>query len=452
MHAAPVRDRLIHALRLDLVGPDPLDPRDTSLANEVLEVPPTHWYLTGFLVPSGVVAELFKDPTSTEQINSGANSAEEGEDDDGPARRPVFPSSLGVTVLVPPDATTLHITARWATYTPEAASPKTSAGVAEPVERGGLPLLRWTRQPHEAEVSLDATTMRKGSVLAGSGGVVVRGVMRPLREDERAQVPAGTSVITVFLVNQRPPIEAGPDQDRAVIFQAELAVHCSEGIVPRPNVRGVHIDDALDERMGDLQYRDSFEYAVDHGVSVRATVQGCGADVFCDDLRTTWTPSAQVERVIPLEVPGFELGMDALAAMESPAALRTVVAPMVTRYRAWITQQGQTALDTPAREDLSRFLLEEASRACDRIQVGLAHADDPRVFDAFRRANRAMADAARQRSPHRYLAKDNGGEGKVPRWRPFQLAFVLMNVAAQALGAQFQGLRERGGFRRMAGT
>lgn len=36
MHAAPVRDRLIHALRLDLVGPDPLDPRDESLAREVL--------------------------------------------------------------------------------------------------------------------------------------------------------------------------------------------------------------------------------------------------------------------------------------------------------------------------------------------------------------------------------------------------------------------------------
>lgn len=251
-------------------------------------------------------SELFEDPTASEQINSGASSAEEGEDDDGPARRPVFPSSLGVTVLVPPEATTLHVTARWATYVPEASAPKTSAGVAEPVERGGLPLLRWTRQPHDAEVSLslDAATMRKGAVLAGSGGVVVRGVMRPLREDERAQVPAGTCVITVFLVNQRPPIEAGPDQDRAVIFQAELAVHCSEGFVPRPNARGAHLDDGLDERMGDLQYRDAFEYAVGHGVSVRATVQGCGADVFCDDVRTTWTPSAQVERVIPSEVPG----------------------------------------------------------------------------------------------------------------------------------------------------
>ncbi|TAK20572.1 MAG: helicase [Myxococcaceae bacterium] len=434
MNAAPVRDRLIHALRLDLVGPDPLDPRDAPLASEVLEVPPTHWYLTGFLVPSGVVAELFEDPTATEEVTSGASGSEEGEDDDGPARRPVFPSSLGVTVLVPAEATTLHITARWATYTPEAAAPKSATAATEPIERGGLPTLRWTREPYEAEVSLalDAATMRKGATLPGSGGVLVRGVMRPLREDERAQVPPKTCVVTIFLVNQRPPVEAGPDQDRAVIFQAELAVHCSEGFVPRPNRRGAHLEDDLDERMGDLQYRDAFEYAVGHGVSVRSTVQGSGPDVFCDTVRTTWTPSAQVERVIPSEVPGCELRMDALAAMDSPATLRAEVAPMVRRYRDWIAQQAQTVLDTPARGDLSRFLLEEASRACDRIEAGLAHTEDPQVFDAFRRANRAMADAARQRSPHRYLAKEQGGEGKVPTWRPFQLAFVLMNVAAQA--------------------
>ena len=37
------------------------------------------------------------------------------------------------------------------------------------------------------------------------------------------------------------------------------------------------------------------------------------------------------------------------------------------------------------------------------------------------------ADAARQRSPKRYLSTERGGDGKVPTWRPFQLAFVVMN-------------------------
>ena len=420
----------MHALRLDLVGPDPLDPRDQPLAEEVLDVPPTHWYLTGFLVPSGVVSERFEDPTATEEITSGLSDADEGEEDDGPARKPVFPSSLGVTVIVPESASALHLTARWATYLPEPARPV--EGESATAERGGLPPLHWRRVPHEETLCLplDPGALRKGAALAG--GVTVRGVMRPLREDERAQVPPGSRVVTVFLVNQRPPAAPGPEQDRAVIFQAELSVHCSDGFVPRPNLRGAHLDDDLDERMGDLQYRDSFEYAVGHGVAVRSTVQGHGADVFCDTVRSTWTPSAQVERVVPSEVPGCELRMDALAAMESPTTLRAAVAPMVTQYRAWITQQSQTPLDSAPRRDLARTLLDEAGRACDRIEAGLAQTEDPAVFEAFQRANRAMADAARQRSPKRYLPTEKGGEGRVPTWRPFQLAFLLMNLGAQA--------------------
>ncbi|MEZ4411168.1 MAG: hypothetical protein R3A52_32505 [Polyangiales bacterium] len=426
MNAANVRDRLIHALRLDLVGPDPLDPRDVGLAHEILDVSPTHWYLTGFLVPSGVAAD-FEDLTADETLTSADDDDEASDDEPGPARRPIFPSSLGVTVIVGASAKTLHVTARWATYAPEPREPARTETAH--TERGAAPPLRWTRQPHTVTVplSLDAVALRKGVVLPESGGVVVRGVIRALRDDERTSLTSGACVVTVFLVNQRAKSATGPEQDRAVIFQSELEVHSPEGFVPRPNVRGAHLDDDPDERMGDLQYRDAFEYAVGHGVATLATVTGTGSDVFCDTVRTTWTPTAQVERVIPSEVPGCELRMEALAAFDTPAALRDAVTPMVTRYRAWIEQQRATPLDTAARRDLSNFLLDEAGRAADRIARGLALMDDPAVFDAFKRANRAMADAARKRSPERYAKP-----GSAPTWRPFQLAFVLMNVASIA--------------------
>jgi hypothetical protein len=47
MTPAEVRDRLTHALRLDLIGPDPGEPQ----ISEILAIPPSRWYLTGFLVP-----------------------------------------------------------------------------------------------------------------------------------------------------------------------------------------------------------------------------------------------------------------------------------------------------------------------------------------------------------------------------------------------------------------
>jgi len=43
--SAKVREQLIRALELDLVGP-------TELRDEVLDRPPNRWYQSGFLIPS----------------------------------------------------------------------------------------------------------------------------------------------------------------------------------------------------------------------------------------------------------------------------------------------------------------------------------------------------------------------------------------------------------------
>ncbi len=48
--SASVRDYLVEALRLDLIGPRP---RDEALQHERLPHAPSRWYLTGFLAPTG---------------------------------------------------------------------------------------------------------------------------------------------------------------------------------------------------------------------------------------------------------------------------------------------------------------------------------------------------------------------------------------------------------------
>ena len=47
MTSSDVRDKLVEALVLDLIGP--ID--DPARANERLDQSPSRWYLTGFLVP-----------------------------------------------------------------------------------------------------------------------------------------------------------------------------------------------------------------------------------------------------------------------------------------------------------------------------------------------------------------------------------------------------------------
>jgi hypothetical protein len=77
---------------------------------------------------------------------------------------------------------------------------------------------------------------------------------------------------------------------------------------------------------------------------------------------------------------------------------------------------------------VSAGLLQRARLAADRIDASLALLDEDRVFEAFRLANRAMAAAARQRrAQEKGVAPESVDP---PAWRPFQLAFILMNLRA----------------------
>lgn len=180
----------------------------------------------------------------------------------------------------------------------------------------------------------------------------------------------------------------------------------------------------LDARVADLQFRSCCEYAVGHGVSVAVAPAGDGGQV--TTVRTAWIPRAEVPRVVT----GPEVGvtaMEQLAALEDGRELRRALEPLPAAYGAWIATQRGIDPGTAPRRATRDELMDEAERACRRIADGIALLErDEEVRDAFRLANRAMALAARKRNPERYAG------GDVPRWRLFQLAFVLLNLPALA--------------------
>src|SRR5690606_22060626 len=99
-------------------------------------------------------------------------------------------------------------------------------------------------------------------------------------------------------------------------------------------------------------------------------------------------------------------------------AVREALANLPVAYRAWLGEQGARDVGPPHRKDVQGLLIEEAERACARIEAGIELvASDPAIRQAFCLANRAMAMAARQRA---------GIER--PAWRLFQLAFVLLSL------------------------
>lgn len=464
---AEVRAHLIDALQLDLVGPasDNLDH-----AEEILDQAPSKWYLTGFLVPYQAPLEQRSDDTANDELDE-VSSAKAGDDENVPektfARKAFFPSSMGLSLLVAENTSHLNVTVEWGDYSPYINN-------ADPNDEGSLtadnaekqveePILIgcWKRIPRQAEIIVPlhidgAPTQLELSLGVGSAkqlkiplhqnhsqspaiipipdsnGLQLVVSVRPVTSKEL--LPAGTRSVSVFLVNNRPP-SSDKQRDITYAFQTSLVIHTSEPLVPRPNLRGQDNRD-WDENVADLQYRDDYEYAVGHNVSAIAITNPDGT---CRQIHTAWIPTADVEKVIPTFVKNTELGMEAIAAAPNWAALRNMLSPIVDAYALWIDEQQTKCPQEASRLSVANNLLQRAGIAKNRIKAGIEALEDPQIFEAFRIANRAIAIAIRQRATH---GKDITPESVAPppQWRPFQLAFLLMNL--QGIADPAHGDRE----------
>ncbi|MGH7556094.1 MAG: DISARM system helicase DrmA, partial [Longimicrobiales bacterium] len=410
-----IRDTLVDALRLDLIGPSP----GHALEAEVLEQHPSRWYLTGFLVPTGASLEQRSEEAGTEQAElfDAGGGTDDAETAEPPAARRVYlPSSIGISLIVPRQSQSLEVWVTWGDYRRVIAEDK--------------PTGDWQRVPRSQRVHVSvAKPLAKPASydVPESRGLRLVISVRPVPKGaaERGVAPPDARVVAVFLVNGRDAIEDVDAKDEAFAFQAGLEVHADAPVVGRVNVRGFGEGD-WDEQLADLQYRDTFEYAVGHGVAAEAKVVGGE----CREVCTTWVPVAEVERVDPAKMGGVELRMEALAAATSPDAVRAASADVVKSYREWIKAQRDSIPQEPERAAIARELLQRAETAARRIAQGFAALDDPEVFEAFRLANTVMAQAARQRESQ--VRQKPPAEVDAPEWRPFQLAFLMLNIQGLA--------------------
>ena len=408
-----VRGRLVEALKLDLVGPW----AGHALAEERLRgwERPSNWYLTGFLIPAGSAPQKRAD--SDEDDDLGAvpeleGLAEESNEERKAAKKAFFPSSMGLSFLVPKASKTLSVTVRWGDYAPmEVEGPD------------GNPISVWQRTPSEVPVSIALAGKAEPVVyeVPDTGGLRLHVVERLVAaQDLEAHIPAGARSVSVFLANHRRPVPSTEGEpDLAYVFQPELEVQSEQPFVPRPDLRGTRSED-WDEQIADLHYADTPEYATGHGVSVEWDI----IDEQCHLLRTAWLPTAEVEKTQTRKVEDVELSMTALGVLADGVAVRRALEPLVREYRAWIGEKkGDVERLEGRRRETGEELLRAAGLAADRIELGISSlAEDADALDAFRMANRAVARALTKRLP---------GIGP-PRWRAFQLAFILLNLPGLA--------------------
>ncbi|MEY3298755.1 MAG: hypothetical protein RLZZ597_2015 [Cyanobacteriota bacterium] len=428
-----VRQNLLDALQIDLVGPESDSAYFKHYRDEELAQSPSKWYLTGFLAPYGSSLDV-RIPLEDEQDNDREISLEKKEGvEDGAnpeitaARTVPFPSSIGLSFLLPDSVKEITATISWGDYYPieVPSSPEKTPSESESTKRPKKNY-NWKRVHQTAELPLilavNETSVRLP--LPEHEGVELTIVKRTVKNPA---FPAGTCAISVFLVNHRKPV--GENKDTTYLFQAKLKLHCTQGFLPRVDPRQGESTDP-DEQIAALQYRHDYEFAVGHNVAAVATPDS-NDPRRCQTIRTAWIPTYEVPRVDASKIPGTDLGMETLAGMADSATLQAALRPLIHAYEVWIEQQKTQSSSLAAHhQKTAQQLLKEAELAKHRMNQGIDLLSDPHAFKAFTMANQVIAKARRQQ-----LSQEKGSPPESfdpPQWRPFQIAFILLNLSGIA--------------------
>jgi hypothetical protein len=314
MTSRQARQDLTDTLYLDLIGPN----NGHDFEKELLSETPTAWYLTGYLVPAGAGDDLRLDDSQEEEIDEAPVKG--GFDDDSPVDRSAsgnnyLPSSMGMTTIIPISTERVTVTVAWGDYIEEK---------YEEPSKDGPPKVRYgyRRTPRTSSIEIEISSLDSVSQTlldlpdskvrpTDTRGLSLSCIARPV-----PHLSSGCKALTIFLVNYR-----AVDTDhsyRSCAFQAKFSIHCPDGFIGRPDLRGTAASHILDpdNSIADLHYRDVLEYAVGHGSSVDYLKPADGNAV--QAVFTSWLPSHEVERVIPSVIEEVEFRMFTLGSSESP--------------------------------------------------------------------------------------------------------------------------------------
>ncbi|GAA4129650.1 DISARM system helicase DrmA [Nocardioides fonticola] len=399
-------------LEATVVGDDGDDPAETGLAIADLD-PITNGQ-------SGVPVPTDEDPAEVDE-----------ERDDGAKGALTHPSSMGLRFQVPRHCGVLSVTATWGRY--ESFRQENEEGRKVQVSR---------RIPFERTAQIDVRDRVEHVVLPPitlDTDVTLRVELYP--RDDR-------TIVELALSNDRTTAMDAPPGDW--LFQTKLKIEANSGeavFLPTRDVLADGYDELDPERQRlDLQYRHRLEFAIGRTASVTWAE---GFDAEGDSLRratsveTTWLPTADVAQTVAGSAGEAETAMRALMDLE-PDGVDDAFMPLVEGYREWLDKQVELAAQLPSHlQEIADEAIAEAGLVVSRLEAGLELLKtNPQAFQAFKFMNRTMRDqrmrsqVAAKRSERASLSIEDAvaeveklGDAAAS-WRPFQLAFILLQLPA----------------------
>ena len=461
--AYKIREELEAAIIADLLGPaggenEELDEKSVSDRYLVGLLAPQHRRITEETIEkSSVVNQISKDdnldnsdnlddnlrevdcylPGNNDELAiSGKGTVEDGSTEvNVPPLETMFPSSLGMTFCVNGTAKALQITAGWGQYKKVPSEILTKAD--------GKPKKVWKREQirsNSPTIPLIEGVINNWIVDPQYPEVHVKGQIRKQNN--------GDFIVSLFLINgQR---ETAKSRDETWLFQPELRVKSADSqhhdiFLKRHQPRSLgKLDPVIytEEKTMAMLYRKQVEFAIGHGVSVHAKTAS-GTKERAVELSISVIPAYEVPKTSPPQVDeipelaGLVLDMQELSTTAT-GDLANKISPLITAYQSWINTQKQRISD-PATgltdyENEAKTAIQKCEQTLNRIREGLTLLQtDEKAADAFRFMNQAMY-LQRVHSIYSEQIRQNKTADlqqislSQPRWFPFQLAFILLNL------------------------
>lgn len=242
-------------------------------------------------------------------------------------------------------------------------------------------------------------------------------------------------------------------RDEDCYFQVGFHLDSLKGFCPMPEAQRVNIHDE-DYLSNQLLYRDIRNYATGHG---------CAADWEEKDgkvvmIKTSIFPKYEVKPIVPAAIEGVSLEMKRFSQEDYEANIKELTL-MCDKYEEWIIGIEKKIVDlneqyyrTDYKETAERHL-KNCYKCLDRMREGARLLEtDAKVRTAFRYMNLAMLMQQLHYnlplqiwecdSENKIYLKDaveympdpydestwHGNIKRYGKWRPFQLAFILINL------------------------
>lgn len=243
-------------------------------------------------------------------------------------------------------------------------------------------------------------------------------------------------------------------KDDECYFQVSFKLHSKKGFCPMPDTQRVNVQDE-DYLSNQLLYRDVRNYAIGHGCAADWDEQ----DGIVTTIRTATFPTYEVKPIVPASIEGVTLEMLKYGPEGDLKSNIRELYLMCDKYEEWIAGKEQIAktLDavysrTDYRKTAERHM-KNCRKCLNRMREGIALLESDRnVQIAFQYMNLAMImqqlhynlplqkwesdsednlylDNALSTLPDPYDDSTwYGNKKRYGKWRPFQLAFVIMNL------------------------